>query len=247
MADEPRTALITGASRGIGRAIALRLAAAGHRVALNYNTHEDEAKETARTIHAAGGEAVVVGGDVSKRGDVEKFVEKTENELGPIEILINNAGIISDGLLIRLKDEAFEKVIQTNLFGTYYCCRIVVPGMVKRRWGRIINISSVVGLRGNVGQANYAASKGGVNLITMSLAKELATRNITVNAVAPGYVDTATANVLTDAFKEKILSSIPAGRFGTPDEVAATVAFLATDDARYITGSIVRVDGGLAI
>lgn len=247
MADPPRTALVTGASRGIGKAIALRLAAAGHSVGLNYRTHGSEAEETAAAIRSEGGTAIAVEGDVSERGEVETLIEATEAELGPIEILVNNAGIISDGLLVRMKDVAFDEVIQTNLMGTYYCCRIVAPGMLKRRWGRIINVSSVVGLRGNAGQTNYAASKGAINMLTKSLAKELATRNITVNAVSPGYVETATVEGLSDSLKENILGRIPSGRFGTPDEVAALAAFLATEDARYITGDIVRVDGGLAI
>lgn len=247
LGDDSRTALITGASRGIGRAVALRLARAGHRVGLNYLTHGDEAEELAGAIRTEGGKAFAVGGDVRSRPGVEKMVEATESKLGPIEIMVNNAGIISDGLLIRLKDDAFEQVIQTNLYGTYYCSRIVVPGMVKRRWGRIINISSIVGLRGNAGQTNYAASKGAVNMLTKSLAKELATRNITVNAVAPGYVETATVDGLSQSLKDRILERIPARRFGTPDEIAAVAAFLASEDARYITGAIFRVDGGLGI
>ncbi len=247
MADQPRTALITGASRGIGKAIALRLAAADHRVGINYRKHEDEAEELRDQIVSNGGTAFVVQADVGVKEDVTRMVERTEEALGPIEILINNAGIIDDGLFVRMKDEQFEKVFQTNTFGTYYCTRAVVNGMLKARWGRIISVSSVVGIRGNQGQANYAASKAAVHLMTMSLAKELAKREITVNAVAPGYVETATVNALPDSLKKQVLSRIFAGRFGQPDEVASAVAFLASEDARYITGEILRVDGGLAI
>lgn len=247
MADQPRTALITGASRGIGKAIALRLAAAGHRVGINYRKHEDEAEELRDQIVSNGGAAFVVQADVGVKEDVTRMVAQTEEALGPIEILINNAGIIDDGLFVRMRDEQFEKVFQTNTFGTYYCTRAVVNGMLKARWGRIISVSSVVGIRGNQGQANYAASKAAVHLMTMSLAKELAKREITVNAVAPGYVETATVNLLPDSVKKQVLARIFAGRFGQPDEVAAAVAFLASEDARYITGEILRVDGGLAI
>lgn len=247
MLEEPRTALVTGASRGIGRAVALRLAAAGHSVAINYRMHGDEAEELREEIVANGGAAIVVQADVGIKEEVTRMVEQTQEALGSIEILINNAGIIDDGLFVRMRDEQFEKVFQTNTFGTYYCTRSVVNGMLKARWGRIISVTSVVGMRGNQGQANYAASKGAVHLMTKSLAKELAKRGITVNAVAPGYVETATVNVLPDSVKKQVLARIFAGRFGQPDEVAAAVAFLASEDARYITGEILRVDGGLAI
>lgn len=247
MPDTPRTALVTGASRGIGRAIALRLAKTGHAVAINYNTHPEEAQASVDSIRSSGGHAVAIQGDVSVREDVDRLIRTTEESVGPIEVLVNNAGIISDSLLLRLKDDAFDRVIKTNLYGTYYCCRSVVPGMVRRRWGRIINISSVVGLRGNEGQANYAASKGGVHLLTYSLAKELAKRNITVNAIAPGYIETATVEVLPASLKERILNNIPAGHFGHPEDIAAMAGFLASDEAAYITGEVIRVDGGMAI
>jgi len=238
---------VTGASRGIGRAIALRLAAAGHRVAINYNTHRDEAEQVVAEVRSAGGTAVAVGGSVTDRGAVASLVKDAEAAHGPIEILVNNAGIISDALFMRMKDEDFFRVFQTNMHGTYYCTKAVVPGMVRGRWGRIINISSVVGIRGNAGQANYSASKAAVHGLTLSLAKELATRNITVNVVAPGYVHTATSDVLSDEQKQKVLSWVPMRRFGEPDEIAPIVAFLASEDARYITGDIIRVDGGMAI
>lgn len=247
MPDQERTALVTGASRGIGRECAVRLAALGHRVAINYNTHPEDADEVVKIIRDAGGEAVSVGGNVAVRDDVEKMIAETEEALGPIEILINNAGIISDSLLMRMKDEDFDRVMDTNLKGTYFCSRLAVPGMIKRRWGRIVNVSSVVGIRGNAGQTNYSASKAAVHGFTKSLAKEVSGRNVTVNAVAPGYIRTATTNVLSEKLKDTVRSWIPMGRFGEPEEVAPLIVFLCSEDARYITGDVVRVDGGMAI
>ncbi len=245
--DQPRTALITGASRGIGRECAIRLAALGHRVAVNYNTHPEDAEEVVKTITEAGVSAIAVGGSVADRDQVEKMVGAVEEAFGPVEILINNAGIISDSLLMRMKDEDFDRVLDTNLKGTYYCSRLVVPGMIKQRWGRIVNVSSVVGIRGNVGQTNYSASKAAVHGFTKSLAKEVATRNITVNAVAPGYIRTATTDVLSDKLKETVMTWIPMGRFGEPEEVAPMIVFLCSEEARYVTGDVLRVDGGMAI
>ena len=188
-----------------------------------------------------------VGGNVADRDAVEKMVSAVEDEFGPVEILINNAGIISDSLLMRMKDEDFDRVLDTNLKGTYYCSRLVIPGMIKQRWGRIVNVSSVVGIRGNIGQTNYSASKAAVHGFTKSLAKEVATRNITVNAVAPGYIRTATTDVLSDKLKETVMTWIPMGRFGEPEEVAPMIVFLCTEEARYVTGDVLRVDGGMAI
>lgn len=219
----------------------------GHRVAVNYNTHPDDAAEVVEAIRTAGGEAVAIQGDVADKGSIDAMMDAAEEAFGPIEILVNNAGIIDDALLMRMKDDAWDRVIQTNLNGTYHCTRRVVPGMVRGRWGRIINISSVVGLRGNAGQTNYSASKGAIHSLTMSLAKELATRNITVNAIAPGYIETATVNVLSEQLKKKIMTWIPMARFGEPDEVAVAAEFLAKEEARYITGVILRADGGMAI
>ena len=247
MPDQSRCALITGASRGIGRAAALRLAAAGHRIAVNYNTHPEDAEDVANEIRSGGGEAIIVGADVSDRAAVEEMFRETTDKLGPVEILVNNAGIIQDSLLMRMKDDAFKRVLDTNIYGTYFCSRMAVAPMVRGRWGRIINVTSVVGIRGNVGQANYAASKAAVHGFTKSLAKEVATRNVTVNAVAPGYVSTATTNVLPQKVKDKVLTWIPFGRFGTPDEIAPTIAFVASEDARYMTGCVIPVDGGMAI
>ncbi|MBI4220178.1 MAG: 3-oxoacyl-[acyl-carrier-protein] reductase [Chloroflexi bacterium] len=247
MTDTPRSALVTGASRGIGRAIALRLGAAGHRVVVNYNTHPQDADEVVTTIKKNGGVAIAHKASVASRDELDAMFKATEEAHGPVEILVNNAGIIRDSLLIRMKDDDWEAVLDTNLKGTYYCCKLAVAGMLRKRWGRIINITSVVGIRGNVGQANYSASKGAIHSLTFTLAKELATRNITVNAIAPGYVETATVDVLSQQLKDKILTWVPAGRFGTPDEVAAAADFLAREEARYITGVVLRVDGGMAI
>jgi 3-oxoacyl-[acyl-carrier protein] reductase len=225
----------------------LRLAAAGHRIAVNYNTHPEDAEDVANEIRNGGGEAIIVGADVSDRAAVEEMFRETTDKLGPVEILVNNAGIIQDSLLMRMKDDDFKRVLDTNIYGTYFCSRMAVAPMVRGRWGRIINVTSVVGIRGNVGQANYAASKAAVHGFTKSLAKEVATRNVTVNAVAPGYVSTATTNVLPQKVKDKVLTWIPFGRFGTPDEIAPTIAFVASEDARYMTGCVIPVDGGMAI
>ncbi len=245
--NTPRSALVTGGSRGIGRATAIRLAASGHRVAINYNTHAKEAEQLVTRIRATGGTAIAVGGNIAEKESAVAMIEAAESEHGPIEILVNNAGVISDSLLLRMKDDQFEHTMQTNMFGTYYCTHKVLPGMVKGRWGRIVNVSSVVGMRGNIGQSNYSASKAAVFGFTQSIAKEVATRNITVNVVAPGYISTATSAVISEKQKQTVLTWIPQGRFGEPDEVAPMIVFLTTDEAQYITGDIIRVDGGMAI
>lgn len=245
--NKPRHALVTGASRGIGRAIALRLAKRGHSITVNYNSHPEDAEAVVNEIVDSGGNACVVQGDVSTKEGCESIVKGAEEAYGAVEILINNAGVISDNLLLRMSDEQWDHPIDTNLYGTFYCTRLVVPQMMRNRWGRIVSISSVVGIRGNAGQANYSASKAAIHGFSFSLAKELAVRNVTVNVVAPGYVDTATSGVISERVREKVLSWIPMGRFGEPEEIAPAAVFLTTEEARYITGEIIRVDGGMAI
>ena len=245
--NTPRSALVTGGSRGIGRATAIRLAASGHRVAINYNTHAKEAEQLVAGIRATGGTAIAVGGNIAEKESAVAMIDSAESEHGPIEILVNNAGVISDSLLLRMKDDQFEHTMGVNMYGTYYCTHKVITGMIKGRWGRIVNVSSVVGMRGNVGQSNYSASKAAVLGFTQSIAKEVATRGITVNVVAPGYITTATSADISDKQRDTVMTWIPQGRFGEPDEVAPTIVFLTTDEAQYITGDIIRVDGGMAI
>ena len=247
MADKKRHALVTGASRGIGEAIAINLAKEGHLISVNFNSHQNDADEVVKKIKDLGSDAHVVKGNVSDKESVNSMIEKSIDKFGPVEILVNNAGIISDNLLMRMKDEDFDDVINTNLKGTYYCTKACVPSMIKNRWGRIINITSVVGIRGNIGQSNYSASKGAIHSFTYSLAKELAARGITVNSIAPGYIKTATVDVLSDKLKDHIMTWIPMNRFGTPDEISGMAAFMASEKARYMTGEVVRIDGGMAI
>ena len=244
---QQRTVLVTGASRGIGRETALMLGALGHNVAVNYKSHPEDAQKVVDSIKESGGNAHHVWADVSDKKSIENMIAEIRDEYGPIEILINNAGIIDDSLLIRMKDDAFDQVIDTNLRGTFHCTKMVVPEMMKARWGRIISVSSVVGLRGNAGQSNYAASKAAIHGFSKSLAKELAVRNITVNVVAPGYINTATTSVLTEKVKKTVLEWVPMKRFGEPNEIAPLIVFLSSDEARYITGNVIRADGGMAI
>ena len=242
-----RFALVTGASKGIGRAVALRLGEQGVNVAVNYNSSPEEADLTVQGLHELGVEAFAVQADVSNLVQVSIMIDEVSERFGQIDILVNNAGIISDSLLVRMSDAAWDSVIATNLNGMFYCTRAVVRQMIRQRWGRIINIGSVVGIRGNIGQVNYSASKAGMIGFTKALAKEVATRGITVNTVTPGYISTDTVDVLPQATKDRIMTWIPQGHFGEVDDVAHLVAFIASQKAKYMTGQIVSVDGGMAI
>jgi len=242
-----KNAIVTGASRGIGRAIALKLAELGCNLVLNYRSDINSVQEVAKEIEAMGVKAIVVQGDVSSFEEAKKIVDAAKESLGSIDILVNNAGITKDTLIMRMKEEDFDKVIEVNLKGAFNCIRHTVPVMIKQKSGRIINISSVVGLSGNAGQVNYAAAKAGIIGITKSVAKEIASRGITVNAVAPGFIETDMTEVLGDKVKENIKSSIPLNRLGEPVDIANTVAFLASNMSAYITGQVISVDGGMHI
>jgi len=244
---EGRVALVTGGGRGIGRAIAVKLAEEGARVAISYRSNDTAAEETAELVRKAGAECETFKGDVASLEDVEALMKGVGEAFGPVEILVNNAGTTRDNILLRMKDAEFDEVLETNLKGTYLCTRAVLRGMVRARWGRIVNISSVVGLLGNAGQANYAASKAGVIGFTKSVAREVAGRGITANAVAPGYVETELTGGLPENVKEKILGQIPVGRFGEPEEIAEVVTFLAGECAAYVTGQTIAVDGGMVM
>jgi len=247
LASDGRVSLITGGSRGIGKAISLQFANQGIRVAVNYVSNRTAADEVVKLVEDAGSSAIAVQGDVTKRADVERIFAESAAALGPVEILVNNAGIISDSLLMRMSDEDWDSVIDLDLRSTFLCTREAVRTMVRSRWGRIINIGSVVGLRGNSGQANYAAAKAGMVGFTQSIAKEVGSRNITVNCVAPGYVETDIVEDLPKELKQAIMDRVPIGRFGYPEEIAGMVGFLASDAASYVTGQAIAVDGGLVI
>ena len=238
-------ALITGATRGIGKQIAITLAKQGYNIALNYRKENEELENTKKEIEEIGVQILAVKGDVANFEDCENFVKQVIERFGQIDVLVNNAGITKDMLLMRMKKEDFEQVIDTNLVGTFNVTKNVVPYMMKARSGRIINISSVVGIAGNAGQTNYSASKAGIIGFTKSLAKEIASRNILVNAVAPGFIETNMTDVLKDDVKQEIAKNIPLKRMGTTQDVANVVKFLASDDSSYITGQVINVDGGM--
>lgn len=242
-----KVALITGATRGIGKQIAITLAKSGYDIAINYRTENDDLTNTKEEIEKNNVKCLAVKGDVAVFEDCEKFVEEVVKEFGKIDVLVNNAGITRDTLLMRMKKEDFESVIDTNLVGTFNVTKNVISHMLKTRFGRIINISSVVGVSGNAGQTNYAASKAGIIGFTKSLAKEVASRNILVNAVAPGFIETGMTDVLKDEIKQDIEKNIPLKRIGTPEDVANVVKFLASEDSSYITGQVINVDGGMLI
>ncbi len=242
-----KVALVTGGSRGIGRAIATTLAEAGAAVVVNYKSNQDAADEVVRAIEAREGQALAVQADVSQSAEVERLFKTVLERFGKIDILVNNAGITRDNLLLRMREEDFDAVLNTNLRGVYLCTKAALRPMTRARAGRIINITSVVGLMGNAGQANYAAAKAGIVGFTKSTAREIASRGITVNAIAPGYVDTELTGVLSEQIRAAILESIPLGRLGTPQDVASAVCFLASDAAAYITGQTLTVDGGMVM
>ena len=243
-----KCALVTGGSRGIGRAICLELARGGASVAVNYAGSEEAARETVeRCLELGAPDAFAIQADVAEEQAVAAMLAAVEERLGRIDILVNNAGITRDGLMLRMKDADWDAVLDTNLKGAFHCMRGVYQGMMRRRYGRIINISSVVGLRGNAGQANYSASKAGLIGMSKSMAKELASRGVTVNVVAPGFITTDMTAALPQAAQEALLATIPMKRLGAPEDVARAVAFFAGEESAYLTGQVLCVDGGMAV
>jgi 3-oxoacyl-[acyl-carrier protein] reductase len=241
-----RVVVVTGGSRGIGRAVALRLTDADTRIYINYSrSGSSDSDETIALIEAAGGRAQSLRADVASQKDVQNFFSKIVEESGRVDVLVNNAGLTRDGLLVRMKEEDWDRVLNVNLKGAFLCTQAAAKTMMKQRSGRIINITSVVGVMGNAGQANYTASKAGLIGLTKTAAKELASRGITVNAVAPGFIETSMTEVLTDKVKEAMVEQIPLRRIGKPAEVAEAVAFLASESASYITGQVIHVNGGM--
>jgi 3-oxoacyl-[acyl-carrier protein] reductase len=242
-----RVALVTGGSRGIGKAAAIRLAEDGHRVAVNYVRSADEAEAVVGLIGAAGGEAVAIGADVGSEDGVAQLFAAVESAFGPVEILVNNAGAVRDNLLLRMSVDDWDEVLAVNLRSVFLCTKTALRGMLKARWGRVISMTSVSGLSGNPGQANYAAAKAGIVGFTKSVAKEVGSRGITVNAVAPGFIETDMTDGIDEAGRELAKGQISLGRFGTPDEISAAVGYLASEQAAYVTGQVLVVDGGLTI
>ncbi len=244
---ERKTAVVTGSSRGIGREIALTLARENYNVVINYVSNEDKAKDVLNALNEFGGEHTVIKADVSDYNECKELADKVIEKYGCIDVLVNNAGITRDGLLLRMKEQAFDDVISANLKSVFNMISVISPYMVKKRYGRIINISSVAGVYGNKGQINYSASKAGIIGITKTASKELGARNITVNAVAPGFIETEMTEVLSDKIKEAVIGNTSLGRMGKCEDIAETVAFLASDKASYITGQTIIVDGGLTL
>lgn len=245
--SEIKTAIVTGGSRGIGRQTVLELAREGYAVAIVYQGNEEKANETMQMAMAEGAEAIAIKCDVASMESVTSMVNAVMEKWGCVDVLVNNAGQTADGLLMRMSEEDFDKIINVNLKGTFNCVKAVTSIMMKQRYGRIVNLSSVVGVTGNAGQANYAASKAGIIGFTKSVAKELASRKITANCVAPGYVETDMTEVLSDKIKEAILAQIPMKRCADPKEIASVIGFLVSEKANYITGQVINVDGGMVM
>ncbi|MEX3744509.1 MULTISPECIES: 3-oxoacyl-[acyl-carrier-protein] reductase [Lysinibacillus] len=244
---EGKVAVVTGASRGIGRAIALKLADEGAKVIVNYSGSQAKAEEVVAMIQENGGEAIAVQGSVSKTEEVTALMDAAVKTFGSLDILVNNAGITRDNLLMRMKEDEWDDVLDTNLKGVFLCTKAVTRQMMKQRAGRIINISSIVGVAGNAGQANYVAAKAGVIGLTKTTAKELASRNILVNAIAPGFIETEMTDQLPDDIKQGMLTQIPLAKLGQPEDIAKAVVFLASDDANYMTGQTLHIDGGMVM
>lgn len=242
-----KCAVVTGATRGIGRAIVTRLASLGADIVVNYRSSIEEANTLKEELSALGAKVLLVKADVSIEEEAKNLIEKAKDNFGKVDILVNNAGIVKDGLILRMKKEDFDQVVDVNLKGTFNCMRYVAPIMVKQRSGKIINISSIVGIIGNAGQVNYAASKAGVIAMTKSIAKELGSRGVQVNAIAPGYINTSMTESLNQKVKDEMLKMIPLKRFGMPEDVAKAVGFLASEDSDYITGQVIKVDGGMVM
>ena len=245
MKQSPKVALITGSSRGIGRSIAIRLANEGFNVVFNYRNNPGSLVETINDIESRGGKAVSIKADVSNESEVGVMIKQIKELWESIDVLVNNAGIRKDQLLMRMTESSWDDVLDTNLKGAFLCSKAVLPFMVKKKFGRIINISSIVGITGNPGQGNYAASIAGLIGLTKTIAREVASRNITANAIAPGYIETDMVKELPDELRTRIQSMVPLGRLGTGDDVAGMVAFLCSEDANYITGQVIGIDGGL--